>query len=279
MTQQPQDDDLDPYEAWTRDRLTPLLGPLRRTDWRGGPSGLHDFEADLPNKSVAALEVTGEVDKKWLELAASAERHLSSITLPNSRFLWTVRLAAGARVRAIGPDRLLPLLSDMEAGGRRRAQDIGNPRDPIVDQLRALRVQSVSAVPASAGSEGKVLIRPGTYGGWGWGGPAIDEWLEKFFASAQGVNKLSKLGRAATTERHLVIVLDSFSQAGLGVPSGLQTRREPGAAEYVLPSFVPPEPLTHCWLLPAFVETWDALRWTRDGGWAVLDALGSHLTS
>jgi hypothetical protein len=91
MTQQPQDDDLDPYEAWTRDRLTPLLGPLRRTDWRGGPSGLHDFEADLPNGSVAALEVTGEVDKKWLELAASAERHLLSITLPNSRFLWTVR--------------------------------------------------------------------------------------------------------------------------------------------------------------------------------------------
>ena len=24
MTQQPQDDDLDPYEAWTRDRLRPL---------------------------------------------------------------------------------------------------------------------------------------------------------------------------------------------------------------------------------------------------------------
>jgi hypothetical protein len=88
MTQQPQDVDLDQYEAWTRDRLTPLLGPLRRTDRRGGPSGLHDFEADLPDGSVAALEVTGEVDKSRLDLAASAERHLSSMALPNSRFSW-----------------------------------------------------------------------------------------------------------------------------------------------------------------------------------------------
>jgi hypothetical protein len=190
-----------------------------------------------------------------------------------------VRLAAGARVRAIGPDKLLPLLSDMEASGRRRAMDTGDPRDPVIAQLRTLRIESVSAVPAKAGSEGKVQVRPGTYGGWGWGGPAIDEWLERFFALDQGVNKLSKLGRAAATERHLVIVLDSFSQAGLGVPVGLQSRREPGAADYVLPSFMPPEPLTHCWLLPAFGETWDGLRWARDGGWVVLDALGPPPTS
>jgi hypothetical protein len=173
--------------------------------------------------------VTGEVDRKRLDLAASAERHLSSMTLPNSTFIWTVRLAAGARVRAIEPDKLFPLLSAMEASGRRRVLDTGDPRDPVVAQLRALRIEAVSAVPAKAGSEGKVLVRPGTYGGWGCGGPAIDEWLETFFASDQGVNKLRKLGRAGAKERHLVIVLDSFSQAGLGVPVGLQSRREPGA--------------------------------------------------
>jgi hypothetical protein len=279
MTQQPHDADLDQYETWTRDRLTPLLGPLRKTDRRGGPPRLHDFEADLPDGSVVALEVTSEVDKRRLNLAASAERHLSSMTLDNSKFSWTVRLAADARIRAIGPNKLLPLLSDMEASGRRRAVDTGVPHDPVVAQLWALRIESVSAVLAKAGSEGKVQVRPGTYGGWGWGGPAIDEWLKEFLASDQGVNKLSKLGRAVATERHLVIVLDSFSQAGLGIPVALQTRREPGAADYVLPSFMPPEPLTHCWLLPAFGETWDGLRWTRDSGWAVLDALGSPPTS
>ena len=49
VTLQPEDDDLDPYEAWAHDRLTLLLGPLRRIDRRSGPNGLHDFKADLGN--------------------------------------------------------------------------------------------------------------------------------------------------------------------------------------------------------------------------------------
>jgi len=271
MTRQPLDDDLDPYEAWARDRLTPLVGPLRKTDRRGGPSGLHDFEVDLSNGSIAALEVTGEVDKERLGLAASAERHLSSITLPDSIYLWIVGLAARARINTIKPEILRQLLSELEASGRRKAQDMGDPHDPFVAQLGALRIESIFAVKPKPGSEGKVLVRPGSYGGWGWDGPTIDKWLGKFFASDQAANKVSKLGRATAAERHLVIVLDSFSPAGIGVPRGLQTRREPGAAEYALPSFTPPEPLTHCWLLPAFAETEDGLYWTRDGGWAVIE--------
>ena len=109
MTLQSEADDLDQYEAWARDRLTPLLGPLRRIDRRGGPPGLHDFEADLSDGSVAALEVTGDVDAQRLQLEAAAERRLSSITLPGSKPLWVVRLAAGARVSAISPDDLRQL--------------------------------------------------------------------------------------------------------------------------------------------------------------------------
>jgi hypothetical protein len=48
VTLQPQDDDLDQYEAWAQDRLTPLLGPLRKIDRRGGPPGLHDLERTWP---------------------------------------------------------------------------------------------------------------------------------------------------------------------------------------------------------------------------------------
>jgi len=273
MTQPAQDNDLDPYEAWTCDRLTPLLGPLRKTDRRGGPSGLHDFEVDLPDGSIAALEVTGEVDRKRLDLAASAERHLSSIRLPGSIYLWLVGLAARARVNAIKPKELERLLRELEASGRRKAQNIGHPHDPFVAQLGGLGIESIFGVKPKPGSEGKVLVRPGSYGGWGWDGPTIDEWLGKFFASHQAANKLRKLGRATATERHLVIVLDSFSPAGIGVPLGLQTRREPGAADYRMPSFRPPDPLTHCWLLPAFAGTEESLRWTCDGRWAVLDAL------
>jgi hypothetical protein len=106
VTLQPEDDDLDQYEAWAHDWLSPLLGPLRRVDRRGGPPGLHDFEADLADGSVAALEVTGEVDAQRLRLASSAERRFSAITLADSESLWLVGLAPGARVSAIRPDDL-----------------------------------------------------------------------------------------------------------------------------------------------------------------------------
>jgi hypothetical protein len=131
-------DDLDQYEAWAHDRLLPLLGPLRRTDRRGGRPGLHDFEADLPNGSIAALEVTGEVDAQRLDLASAAERRLSSITLPDSEFFWLVGLAADARVNAIKPEKLRRLLSDLEATGRGSAHNIGDYHDPSVVRLRAL---------------------------------------------------------------------------------------------------------------------------------------------
>jgi hypothetical protein len=273
VTLEPTNDDLDPYEAWTHDRLTPLLGPLRRIDRRGGPPGLHDFEGDLADGSVAALEVTAEVDAQRLSLASSAERRLSSITLPDSQFLWLVGLAAGARVSAIRPGELRRLLGDLQANGRRSAHNIGDHHDPFVAWLRTLGIESVYAVAAKAGSEGMVMVQAGTYGGWGWDGPKIDGWLGQFFTSNQGKNKVAKLGRAQAAERHLAIVLDSFSAAGIGIPLRLSTRYEAGAVEYQLPSFNPPEPLTHLWLLSAFGETWDSLRWARKHGWAVFEPM------
>jgi hypothetical protein len=272
MTLQPQPDDLDPYETYARDRLAPLLGPLRRIDRPGGPPGHHDFEADLPNGSVAALEVTSEVDDQRLNLASAAERRLRSIAVPGSVFLWRVGLAATARVNAITPDDLRRLLNDLEASGRRSAHNIGDYQDPFVARLRALGIESIYAVTARPGSEGMVMVQAGTYGGWGWDGAAIDRWLGEFLESDQSKNKLGKLGRSQAVERHLIIVLDPFSPAGMGIPLGLTARHERGPADYVVPSLMAPEPLSHLWLLPAFTAMREALRWTRGGGWAVLDA-------
>jgi hypothetical protein len=46
MTPQPQHSNLDRYEAYAQNRLTPLLGPLRTIDRPGAPPGQHDFDAD-----------------------------------------------------------------------------------------------------------------------------------------------------------------------------------------------------------------------------------------
>ena len=79
----------------------------------------------------------------------------------------------------------------------------------------------------------------------------------------------AKLGRAKAAERHLVIVLDSFSQPGIGIPLKRSSRRDAGAAAYVMPLSVPSAPLSHMWLLP-MAEGSEGLRWTRGSGWAIL---------
>jgi hypothetical protein len=110
-------------------------------------------------------------------------------------------------------------------------------------------------------ARGAVLAGPGVYGGWGWDGTAADAWLAGFFASPQGVNEVVKLPSVTTAaERHLAIVLDPRSQAGMAV--GLHDRRAG------LPALEPPEPLTHLWLISMMTD-WPGLRWARGTGWAV----------
>lgn len=100
-------------------------------------------------------------------------------------------------------------------------------------------------------------------------GRAIDAWLGDLLTSDRGAKKLAKLGRANAPEHHLAIVLDPFSQPGVGIPLKLSSRRAPGAAAYVMPSADPPPPLSHMWLLPMAMSS-EGLRWTRGSGWAVL---------
>jgi hypothetical protein len=279
VTLHQEDDHLDEYERQARDRLTPLLGSLRVIDRPGGLPGMHDFEADLADEAVAAVEVTGEVDDQRRGLAASAERRFSTLTLPGSNNRWLVGLTADARVNAIRSGEVRRLLSDLERQGLRSAQDIGDYLDPFVGRLRALGIESVYAVNASAGQEGTVMVGAGTYGGWGWDGPTIDAWLTELLASPKGANKLGKLRRAAAAERHLAIVLDSFSQAGMGIPLGLTAQHERGAADYAMPTLVLPVPLTHLWIIPPPVNGWEGLRWAGGTGWAVLPPLRTALPS
>jgi hypothetical protein len=107
VTTRPDDEHLNDDELWARDRLEALLGSsLRVTDQRGGPPELHDFEADLPGGLVAAIEVTSEVERERLDLAASAQRHLSGLELRSSDQCWQVGLASDATINAIDPGEL-----------------------------------------------------------------------------------------------------------------------------------------------------------------------------
>jgi hypothetical protein len=275
VAQRPDDEHLDPHEQWARDRLEPVFGLLRVIDRnrKGGPPGLHDLEADLP-AGVAAVEITSEVESARLNLAASASRRLSRLTLRGSSHRWQVGLAADARVNDIRPAALLKLLSDMEQAGQWRALSMGDYRDPFVKRLRKLSIESVYGFRIGPGRGGAVTVGPGFYGGRGWYGAAIDAWLGGFLASSQGANKVSKLARAINAaERHLVIVLDPFSKAGVGISLALTDHQEESSAD-MIPPLVPPEPLTHLWLLPV-MGPGTAFCWARQRGWAVTNPAAS----
>jgi hypothetical protein len=170
---------------------------------------------------------------------------------------------------------LLALLSDMEQAGRWRALNVGDYHDPFVERLGRLGVESVYGFKAKPGRGGSVKVGPGFYSGRGWAGTAIDAWLSSFLACPQGANKVSKLARAINVaECHLVIVLDPCSQAGMCISLALADHQEEGSAHDTIPSLVPPEPLTHVWLMP-MMGPGTALWWARQRGWAVTNPMAS----
>src|SRR6476620_810550 len=114
---------MDDSEWYAKARLKPILGPWRCIDRPGGHTGLHDFEADLSNGDVAAIEVTGDMNSDRLALEKAVEHHdLSSFTVHSLRMSWLVRLSSTARVQTLG-DKVRSLLADLEAAGRRNASD------------------------------------------------------------------------------------------------------------------------------------------------------------
>ena len=188
----------------------------------------------------------------------------------NSQRRSLVALAEGASVKTI--KRHLPqLLGDLEVSGRLSSYGMDDYFDPVAQRLAALKIQSVHAVQATAGREGTVNVQPGTYVGSAWDGRKIDEWLGLLLASSRGVKKLEKLDRSGAAQRHLVIVLDPFTAAGLGIALGFRARQDRGAADHVIPSLSPAEPLTNLWILPSF-DTWEGLAWAPESRWTILPA-------
>lgn len=96
-------------------------------------------------------------------------------------------------------------------------------------------------------------------------------WLGSYMANPKRLKKIRKLGRADAAERHLVVVLDSRTTAGLRIPLGLVDWKMPGALAGLLPVFAPPEPLTGIWLVPSSAEGL-GLAWRRGLGWAILQS-------
>ena len=100
----------------------------------------------MPGGLVAAIEVTSTAEQARRRVEAQVRRSgQSSFALPGLTWRWLVRVADDADVRKLSRrcrDELRQLLSDLEAQGARSAHDRGDYRNPVVQQLRDLKIAS-----------------------------------------------------------------------------------------------------------------------------------------
>jgi hypothetical protein len=174
-------------------------------------------------------------------------------------------------VSLLNREALSSVFEQMDASGLSFASDRENDHvNPLVARLEALGIQHVRRAEHPTQVQAMVYVWCAGGAGWGWDGQGVDDWLAGFLDGSVGSSKVAKLSRAGTNERHLAIVLDGSTEAGIGIPLGLLARDELDQA-YAFPSLVPPEPLTHLWLIPEST-TGEGLTWSRTAGWTVLDA-------
>lgn len=232
-------------------------------DVPGAPEGMYDFDLSA-DETAWAVEVTATTNANRKRVTAGIRSNgITSVPI-EGHTTWVVGLHDDAQVKGIAV-QLPAVLGEMSARGQLRLSDHDDFADPLVRALDQLRVQSVYGMEGTG--EAKILLQPAAFGGWGWQGPEVDSWFSEWLQGDQAANKLRKLARSPD-RKMLVIVLDSFSQPGLGIPLGLSTRLERGA-DYVMPTVSPPPELSALWLLPDTLSG-EGLAWREGRGWSVL---------
>jgi hypothetical protein len=146
----------------------------------------------------------------------------------------------------------------MEQWGHTSASALSDYRDPWRLRLEAFGIQSVHGVEGSE-RPGHIYVMPAVVASWGWVRPTANHWITDFLATELAKNKLNKLAKADTAERHLAVLIYPDTEAGSGI-----------AVTDELPSVLPHAPLTHLWLI-APTDPPRALRWTHISGWAVVN--------
>jgi hypothetical protein len=76
----------------------------------------------------------------------------------NTKLASQVALEPGVRINEIGSADLHRLLQDMEATGLQTAHSVGDYRDPFVERVAALSVESVYGFTARPGRVGAVRV-------------------------------------------------------------------------------------------------------------------------
>lgn len=245
--------------------ITAALGhPVRQHD-DGSRPGMHDLDIDLPDGTVAAVEVTAAADPASIELWNIVNGGDDRWIVPELAGGWMVSLLPSARAKRVKAE-LPDLLRQLEDAGDVRFgfgwREPGHPRLVALKDLGA-----VSGSRGDTDFPGVIYLtielpRERQGGFVSTEASAVGLWLADFLAHPQQADVLAKLARSGADDRHAFVILPGFTTAPFAVSDLLW--REDGP----LPSSPPvlPAEVTHVWL----VSTWNigtGLRWSPDGGW------------
>jgi hypothetical protein len=187
----------DPIEEAVIARLSGLLGGTPRRIDDGTADGVHDYEIDLANGRVIAVEITGQVDDAVRATNAATRRH--RLTNSGVRSVWDISLADWNAHRARLAKRLPAMLIEYETNDRSYVTASADPR------LAALGIAAAERRDDLRGS-GIYLTHVGPGGSIG----PIDV-LDAVNDHGTRVDNVAKLTRAAADERHLALWVDVTS--------------------------------------------------------------------
>ncbi len=234
----------------------------------GSRSSMHDLNIMTADHGQAAVEVTAAADPDSIQLWKLINGRQGRWTEPNLQGGWMLYLKPTARAKRLLTE-LPAFLRELEGRGITGIADQWHRQEvaaSVEGRARALGIlsgrQSGTDFP---GSIYLTIEQPGerTGGVVDSTGSAVTGWVCDFLMDPHQSDVLDKLARSGASERHVFILVPSFSTAPLGVMDMLWRDKDD-----VVPTLSPelPQQVTHVWLM-TFWNVGSGLRWSPDQHW------------
>jgi hypothetical protein len=228
---------------------------------------MYDLKIVYPDGSIGAVEVTAAHDDDRIELWREVRKRAILRQDPSLAGGWLVRILPSARAREL--DKQLPnLLHELERNGRKAIRGAKTSTDQQEALAGTLGV--IEALQSSTDHPGSIYVMPPEgsreqMGGYSpLTGDPLAVWLGEWLADPSRPDNVAKLASSEVHERHIFVLVPSFSSVPFGVMDLLATSNAP------LPTVPPvlPPAITHVWAMSMWIDWGDGFRWSPDTGWA-----------